>query len=176
MKIFLAGDSFSYNNKGWPSMLGHDIVNQSENGVGEFKIFEKCSNLWSYDRIIICHTSPWSVHTPSHPVHAKDIDRPNNDFILADVDYHSTRNNEMFLVKKYLGKFYDDNYQKTIYDLMVNQTMQIKKSLHITFHKHEDTKLIPNNFNEIYEKNKGDINHMNDKGNLLVANEIKKLL
>ena len=54
--------------------------------------------------------------------------------------------------------------------------MQIKKSLHITFHKHEDTKLIPNNFNEIYEKNKGDINHMNDKGNLLVANEIKKLL
>ena len=177
-KILIIGDSFSSLNVGWPSMLGQEIVNLSQNGVGEYKIFMQSKRypLWQFSNIIVCHTSPWRVHTKMHPIHHKNAIRSENDFLLADVEYHSTYNKDMKLVKNYLDKFLDLDYQKKIYELLVNELKKIKNSIHITFHDKTDTDMIENNLNEIWKKNKGDINHMNLTGNRQVADIVKGLL
>ena len=176
MKILIIGDSFSADDYGWPSMLDIPHDNFSENGVGEYKIYKQLKDADKYDKILINHTSPWRVNTPYHPVHYKNKERPNNDFIIADVEYHSKKVKDMRLVKKYFNKFYDFEYQLGIYNLLVEKLMSIPNSIHITFHSKEDTNKIPNNFNSIWEKNQGNINHMDYKGNYTVTQLIKKLL
>jgi len=54
--------------------------------------------------------------------------------------------------------------------------LEIDNAINFTFHNKEDTKEILINFYDIRQNNKGNINHMNIKGNELVAEEIKKLL
>ncbi len=176
MKILITGDSFSANNNGWPNMLDVDFDNRSQNGVGEYKIYKQLQNYENYEKIIVCHTSPYRLHTPYHPIHHKKSERSENDFIFADVEYHSKNNKEMNLVHKYIQKFYDFEYQKFVYNLIVEEIMKIPNTIHITFHNRDDTNIIPNNLSKIWESNTGQINHMNDKGNQETAQTIKKLL
>lgn len=176
MKIFLFGDSFSTNSFGWPNMLGVKIQNFSENGIGEYKIFQKVMKNQIYDKSIICHTSPWRVHTPVHPVHKDNTDRPNNDFMFSDIEYHKHKHKEMELVYNYLKKYFDPNYQIDIYRLLLEKLFLLKNTIHITFHDPNDTKIIQNNFNHVWKKYPGDINHMSMEGNRLVAEMIKKLI
>jgi hypothetical protein len=176
MKILIIGDSFSANNDGWPSMLGHHVVNKSENGIGEYKIFAKSKNSMSFDKIIFNHTSPWRIHTRLHPIHKNNPERNNNDFLLNDVEYHSKINKDMKIVDEYLKKYYDPEYQQDMYNLLLKEIMNIPNSVHITFHDPDDTKMIKNNFNHIWKKCPGDINHMSIEGNQLVAEKIKKLI
>jgi len=176
MKLFLFGDSFAANYKGWPNMLGVEIENFSQNGIGQYKIFKKVMQNLNFDKSIICHTSPWRVHTRVHPIHKNSQDRPNNDFLLNDVEYHSKEHGEMKLVNDYLKKYYDPAYQLDIYKLLVKELLSLKNIIHITFHEPDDTKDIKNNYYHIWKQNPGIINHMSAEGNKIVAEEIKKLL
>lgn len=176
MRLFVFGDSFAANPIGWSSMLDAEIQNFSQNGTGEYKIFKKVMQNLNFDRCIICHTSPWRIHTPIHPIHKNNHDRPDNDFMLNDVEYHSQKNQEMKLVNEYLKKYYDPNYQLDIYKLLLKELLLLKNTIHITFHEPDDTKDIKNNYHHIWKLNPGDINHMSDEGNRIVAEEIKKLL
>ena len=176
MRILIVGDSFSANALGWPSMIGHDIVIKAQNGVGEYKIFKQLENVEEYDKVLVCHTSPWRLHTKFHPIHDANIERPNCDFLLSDVEYHAKNNKEMKLVYSYMKKYMDLEYQKFIYNCIVDKLLEIDNAINFTFHNKEDTKEILINFYDIWQNNKGNINHMNIKGNELVAEEIKKLL
>ena len=179
MKILIIGDSFSANNNGWPSMLGHEVVNISENGIGEYKIFAKSKNSMSFDKfdkIIFNHTSPWRIHTRVHPVHKNNPERSNNDFLLNDVEYHSKINKDMKIVNEYIKKYYDPEYQQDVYNLLLKEIMCIPNSIHITFHNPEDTQQITHNYNQVYKQHPGNINHMCYEGNKLIANLIGKLL
>jgi hypothetical protein len=174
MKIFLFGDSFAANNKGWPSMLGVDVSNFAENGIGEYKIYKKVLSENDFDKCIICHTSPWRVHTRFHPIHSRSEDRPNNDFLLNDVEYHSKDNKQMQLVNQYLQRYYDPDYQFDVYKLMLDKMMEIKNAIHLTFHDLESK--INNNYYHIWKKHPGDINHMSIQGNQIVAEIVKQLI
>lgn len=175
--ILIVGDSFSANNNGWPSLLNQPFVNLSQNGIGEYKIYKNFKNYKdNYKLIIFCHTSPWRIHTKFHPIHSKNNFRPNNDFILSDVDYHSKENKDMQLVKNYIDKFYDFDYQQDVYNLLVKELVNVKNSLHITFHDPLDTKQIPINFNAIWQNNQGNINHMNATGNTIVADKLIEII
>lgn len=176
MKILIIGDSFSADEHGWPSLLGHEVINKSEKGIGEYKIFAKSRKLPPYDKIIINHTSPWRVHARTHPIHKDDPTRKNNDFLLNDVEYHSKINKDMMIVNEYLKKYFDPKYQQDVYNLFVADTMKIKNSIHITFHDPEDTSQIKHNYNYIYKKYPGDVNHMSKQGNELVAELVENLL
>lgn len=175
--ILIVGDSFSADSDGWPMLLNNDIVNISQKGIGQYKIYKnfKESN-YDFDKVIFCHTSPWRINTKYHPIHSKSKDRPQNDFILSDIEYHSKNNAEIKLAKNYINKFYDFEYARDTYDLMVNDLLKISNSIHITFHDPEDTKLIKINFNKIWKNNQGNLNHMTNLGNALVAQELIKLL
>lgn len=176
MKLFVFGDSFASNPLGWTSMLGIEIQNFSQNGIGEYKIFKQVIENQQFDRSIICHTSPWRVHTPTHPIHKNKKDRPNNDFMLNDVEYYSKTSNEMKIVNEYLKNYYDPVYQLDVYKLLLKELLLLKNTVHITFHHPEDTTEIKNNYHHIWKQYPGDINHISEEGNSVVAEEIKKLL
>lgn len=176
MKIFIFGDSFAADPTGWARMLDGEVSNFSENGIGEYKIYKSLKTYLNFDKAIVCHTSPWRVHTRIHPVHKNNPIRSNNDFMLNDVEYHSKINSDMKIVNEYLKNYYDPEYQEDTYNLIVDKLMQIPNTIHITFHDPEDTKQITHNFNYIYKSHPGDINHMSFDGNILTAEKIKKLI
>ena len=176
MKLYIFGDSFSTSSQGWVSMLGLKVENFSQNGVGEYKIFKKVMQNSNFDKSIICHTSPWRIHTRLHPIHKNNKDRTNNDFMLNDIEYHSKINKEMKLVNSYFKKYYDPEYQLDIYKLMLKKLLSLKNTVHITFHDPDDTKEIENNYHYVWKQYPGDINHMSLEGNQIIANEIKKLI
>ena len=88
MNILVCGDSFSYGTKGWVQHIKGNVTNKSENGVGQYKIFKQTVGHEKFDKILICHTSPWRIHTSNHPLHKDNKERPNNDFMLADLDHN----------------------------------------------------------------------------------------
>jgi hypothetical protein len=180
MRLFVFGDSFAANSKGWVSMLNKnidvEIQNFAQNGVGQYKIFKKIMQNLNFDKSIICYTSPWRIHTRNHPIYKNSIDRPENDFMLNDLAHHSKINKEIRLVYEYIKKYYDFDYQLDIYELLVKELLLLKNTIHITFHEPDDTKKIKNNYNHIWKTYPGDINHMSNEGNRIVADNINKLL
>jgi len=176
MKIFVFGDSFAADPLGWARQLKGEISNFAENGIGEYKIYKALQTFLNFDKAVICHSSPWRVHTRIHPVHKNNPTRFNNDFMLNDVEYHSKINKDMKTVHEYLKNYYDPEYQEDIYNLLVNKLMKLSNTIHITLHDPADTKQITHNFNHIYKQHPGDINHMSEDGNILTAEKIKKLL
>ena len=176
MRIFVFGDSFAATPNGWASMLDGEVSNFAENGIGEYKIYKALKTYLNFDKAIICHTSPWRVHARTHPVHKNDPTRFNNDFMLNDVEYHSKINKDMKIVHEYLKKYYDPEYQEDTYKVFVNELMRISNTIHITFHEPDDTKQITHNFNEIYKKHPGQINHMSHEGNKIIAEKVQALL
>ena len=176
MKIFVFGDSFAADPNGWTKVLEGEISNFAENGIGEYKIYKAAQTFLNFDKAIICHSSPWRVHTRKHPVHKHNPKRFNNDFMLNDVEYHSKINKEMQVVYEYLKNYYDPEYQGDTYRLLVDELMRMPNTIHITFHDPNDTKQIQHNFNHIYKTHPGDINHMSEAGNKIIAEEVKKLI
>jgi len=176
MRIFVFGDSFAAHPSGWARMLEGEVSNFAENGIGEYKIYKSLQTYLNFDRAVICHTSPWRVHTRIHPVHKNNPTRYNNDFLLNDVEYHSKMNNDMNIVHQYLKKYYDPDFQEDIYDLLVDRLMTLNNTVHITFHEPDDTKQIQHNFNHIYKTHPGEINHMSQEGNKIIAEKVQALL
>ena len=175
MEIFLFGDSFSFNDRGWPSILGQPIMNSSQNGIGEYKIYKMVMEKKDHAKII-CHTSPWRIHTPFHPIHNKNSERPNNDFMWSDIQYHSQYDDEMKVVEQYWKRYYDQQYQIDLYNLILDKLLSLKNTIHISFHDPDDTVRIPNNFNHIWKKYPGDVNHLSVEGNQIVAEQIKRII
>jgi len=175
MKALIIGDSFSADNQGWPGLLGHDVVNRSQKGVGEYKIYKQSKSNDLFDFTIVCHTSPYRIHTPKHPIHSKNLDRPACDFLLSDIDYHSKNNSSMKLVKKYWDKYYDFEYQEDIYRLLVSKLYRLPNSIHITFHE-TASDVVENNLSHIWKKHPGNINHLDVQGNKLVAKNLEKII
>ena len=176
MRIFIFGDSFAADPVGWARQLKGEINNFAENGIGEYKIYKALQTFLNFEKAVICHSSPWRVHARIHPVHKDNPKRYNNDFMLNDVEYHSKINKDMKVVNEYLEKYYDPEYQEDTYGLFLDKLMKIPNTIHITFHDPEDTKQIPHNFNHIYKQHPGNINHMSDEGNKIIAEKIQKLL
>lgn len=176
MKILICGDSFSSDTNGWPKYLHDNVTNRSERGVGEFKIFQQTYDHKTFDKLIVCHTSPWRIHTTSHPLHKDNAQRPNNDFMIADLEHHSKHNDEIKHIYSYIKKYTDWDYVKFVYDMIVEKLLSLPNSIHITFHSPEDTKKITNNYHDVWQKYKGNINHLNQIGNEIVAKRIQTML
>ena len=82
----------------------------------------------------------------------------------------------MKVVNEYLKNYYDPEYQEDTYNLFLKQLIKIPNTIHITFHDPEDTKQITHNFNHIWKQHPGDINHMSENGNKIIAEKIQELL
>ena len=176
MHFLICGDSFSADTKGSPGKLGATITNRSQRGIGEYKIFQQVYEVEQFDKIIICHTSPWRIHTPYHPIHYDNPHRPDNDFILADLNQHKNKSTDIAEVYSYIKKFTDWKYVKFLYDTFVEKMLSIPNSIHITFHDPEDTSAIKQNYYDVWKKYPGDINHLDTIGNEIIAKRIESML
>jgi len=137
MKILIVGDSFSSDWSvkhkdvpGWPLLLSniYNVTNCSQAGVSEYKIYKQLISvdLNNYDIIIVTHTSPYRIATKRHPVHHGDSFHKNSDLLFSDIEYHSKKIKSIF--NRSLRAAYnffiwhaDDEYQESIYRLLVNE-------------------------------------------------------
>lgn len=188
--VLICGDSFSadwtvkYDGFGWPNLLAQDfnVTNIAQAGCSEYSIYKqiKSQNLNKYDRVIVAHTSPYRLYTSTHPVHNGDPLHHNSALIYTDIKEHAKNNTELNPIidyyKKYFNKenalFMHNLLCKEIDDMCPVDTIHV---LNIDCKKCYSFKRMMN-FHKVFAKNRGLMNHFNDKGNLKVYKQIKKEL
>lgn len=185
MNLLICGDSFSYeweplgNNIGWTTLLGedHSITNLSIAGASEYKIYLQLSsvNLDKYDKVLISHTSPYRIPVKEHPIHAQDSIHKNCDLIYSDVCEHQD-NSIMRVAKNFYEQVYDLEYFKFINELIVEKIFSLSDNfVHITFFDYySDERIL--NLSKVFTQNRGEVNHLTEKGNKLAYKQISSIL
>lgn len=187
-KILILGDSFAADwsvkykeYKGWPNLLEekYKVTNLAQAGVGEYKIYKQLDDvdLSIYDAVIISHTSPYRVHTRSHPIHCYDKLHKNADMIYNDIRYHRLRIRNFFnrALKSAYDFFYyhfDDEYFLTTYWLYRNEIDKKLKKKHVIVIDNFNDK--PNTLNFLYmaPQHSGKINHFSETGNRIIYEKL----
>jgi hypothetical protein len=191
-KILIAGDSFAadYTVKypdqhGWPNLLSkdYDVTNIAQAGVTEYKVLQQINsvNLKKYDSIIISHASPNRVHCEQHPIHHNDPLHKNSDLLYTDVMNHP-ENPDCIIAAKYFERFVDLKYYSEISKLFCMEIANILgnyphlNQLHlVNYYNNNPYDFLESfNFNSIWFNNQGIMNHFNQKGNILLLDEIIK--
>lgn len=185
-KILIAGDSFAanwrikYNGAGWVNLLenDYDVTNIAQAGVSEYKILKQLEkqDLNGYDHIIVSHTSAYRIPIQEHPIHKDDILHKNCDIIYTDVEEHMDNDPIMKIAYGFYAHIFDANYFTYVNDLIYKDIKKKSaKIINITFFNsfYDDDVL---KFEDIFLNNKGEMNHMNRKGNKIIFDEIKKIL
>lgn len=185
VKILVAGDSFAAQWPdeifGWVNYLGHQysVTNIAQAGVGEYKILKqiKSVNLKDFDLIIVSHTSPSRIHTPTHPLHKEGFHK-DCDLIYSDLAPHfSFFNKSLNIAKGWFRHHYDDNYQIDVYNLIRKEINTIINIPYISL-THIDIAanlaIEKNNidFSNLWKKQRGDANHYTEVGNRVVFNTV----
>lgn len=192
MKILIIGDSFAADwsvkykeYKGWPNILAEefDVHNIAQAGIGQYKILKQIQsvNVSDYDCVISSYTSPYRVHTHTHPVHNKDELHKNCDLLAGDIEYwikNDQKNNESLITARNWFKYhFDFEYQDDIHKLLIKECDRLIYDIkHLKVSNLISDHNISLSFKDLCKKHPGIINHMSKEGNCIVANEIKKLL
>lgn len=187
-RILIIGDSFAAkypdSDLGWSTLLSgaFEITNIAQAGVSEYKIFKQLESvdINLFDLVIVCHTSPYRVHTRKHPVHKTKL-HEHCDLILADIDAHNSFFNPSLKTAKNWFRYHnDDVYLEDTYKLyrsaIENLTFSIpclnidnlKSSLPFA---REQWKL---NLTDFWEEHRGNINHYTIQGNQLLCTTLIK--
>jgi hypothetical protein len=181
-RLLICGDSFvadwSKKNKdkiGWVNMLNDyfDVTNIAQAGVSEYKIYLQIKKikLSNYDYVLISHTSAYRIPIVHHPIHKNDILHNECDLIYSDVKEHSD-NHLMNVAKEFYEHLFNVDYFVFIHKLIRNEIKKlVPNAINITFFDSFNNDCLK--LEKIFLKNKGDINHLNSKGNKEV---LKKLL
>lgn len=187
-KILILGDSFAADwsvkykeYKGWPSLLKdrYDVTNLAQAGVGEYKIYKQLDKVdpSDYDVIIISHTSPYRVHTRTHPIHYYDKLHNNADMIYGDIRYHRFRlcnlfNRSLKAAYDFFRYHYDDEYFSTTYWLYRREIdNKLKNSYTIVIDNfNEEPGTL--NFKYMSPQHSGIINHFSKEGNVIIFDKL----
>jgi len=198
MKILICGDSFAadwsakYKDyMGWPNLLAKkfDVTNIAQAGVSEYKIYLQLlhADLDEYDLVIVSHTNPYRIPTRKHPIHSNDLLHKNADLIYADIEYHRSKvknllNFPLRTAANFFKHHFDQDFFENQYKLFraeINRYIGDKpyigiSHLHIpkTFCKEK----IILDFTELFDKEKGLINHFSQKGNEVILNHIERTI
>jgi hypothetical protein len=168
-KLLIAGDSFAadwskkYNDVcGWVNMLesDYDVTNIAQAGVSEYKIYKQLEKIDT---------------TKFEPIHKNDLLHNDCDIIYSDAEEH-IENDIMKTAVDFYGNIFHPEYFCFINDLIYKEIYKItSNAIHITFFDsfYDDDVL---KFEDIFLSYKGNINHLNEKGNRLFYNIIKNTL
>lgn len=187
MKILIIGDSFAadwsmkYNYyKGWPNLLAekYNTTNLAQAGVSEYKIYKQLETiLWlgEFKVVIVSHTSPYRVPTRSHPIHNDDILHGNADLMLNDITYHSSKlynffNKSLRSASSFFKYHYDVDFYETTYKLYrkaIEDRLSCTNFISLNMFPNSDYKSTID-LSSIVTTHSGKINHMSEKGNMLV--------
>jgi hypothetical protein len=187
LNILLAGDSFAAKwpngESGWPNLLAikHKLTNVANPGIGEYKILKQIenSNVSKFDLVIVCHTSPYRVHTPQHPLHKNGFHK-NCDLIFADLENNNDSTNKSLTTAQDWFKYhFDEDYQNRIYKLMRDEINRLITVQYISIDNLANTINFGNEKNQIdfsnyWPKHRGNVNHYTAEGNQYVVNTIQE--
>lgn len=186
MKILLLGDSFGADWSikhtgvvGWPNLLAKEYIvdNRCQAGCSEFKIRNQLINhsLADITHCIVVHTSPYRIPVKENPLHKGDRLHHSCDFIYSDVA--ESNDPQVKCVKEFYEKYFFDDFFLYSYNLTVDDIKQTLdkaaiSSLHITFFP--SSRQFDINYSELFAKSPGKANHLSDKANQQVFNEVKQ--
>lgn len=183
--ILVIGDSFSADwtikypdSKGWPILLADKfkITNLSLAGCSEYKIRQQLNSvdILQFTHCIVCHTSPNRIPVEVHPLHSSDPLHHSCDLIYADIE--NSKDPAVSSIKEYFKKYFHNEFYEYVHHLIIKdlyETLSIQslKTLHITFFDY-DNEYLNKNYFQLFKKNSGLINHLDDFGNQTVFDEI----
>jgi len=186
-RVLIVGDSFGADwtkkykehGLGWTNIIADkfNITNLAQAGCGEYKILLqiKSIDLSEFDIIVVNHTSPYRFYVTEHPVHKNDILHYNSDLLYLDLlHYYKTEPTDNIKIAiAIFERYFDLDYANYIYGLIYNDIIkqcENIKTLHLihTDSSINDKKLI--RISKFNKKNKGLMNHYNEKTNIAVAN------
>jgi hypothetical protein len=181
--LLIAGDSFSadwtkkYPGQGWVNMLSeYDVTNVSQAGVSEYKIYKQLAgqDLQSFDKVLVCHTSPFRIPILKHPVHASDVLHGNCDLIYNDISAFP-KNKLARIATEFFENFFDEEYAEFTHALIVRQIQQLApNAVHITFFDLTQNDIY--SLHDVFLNHRGTLNHLDDQGNEIAFNIIDRLL
>ena len=189
MKLLICGDSFAadwtvkHSKKGWPNMLEDlfSVINLAQPGCCEYKILKQLESvdLFSFDKIIVSHTSPYRIYIKQHPVHYNDPLHKDCDLIYADIKEHADKNKNLQPIVEYFEKYFDFEYARYMHKLLCEKIQNIllpvqDRALHIVCTHWGSMTQFTNKIDLSYivRNNPGLINHLDDSGNLFVYQKI----
>ena len=192
--ILICGDSFAidykkYNveipHKGWPNYLAdkHNVTNLATPGVGQWKIWKQVesANLENFDIVLVSIGSPNRVHCRTHPVHKQGMFMQ-SDLAWMDIDRSSWLNKALTTAKNWFVYFYDQQYQNELYEMITDKIINhIKHKKYILIGHNESRTLDTDseNFidcNDLWNNERGKVNHYNHKAALQIVKRIEKHL
>jgi hypothetical protein len=174
--IWIFGDSFSASKspESWVSLLDQPVNNFASNGSSEYRIYknyyaERC-NIGTSDTVLFVHTSPSRIFLKDNrSISSRHLESHTNcDIIINDV--FEKKEKEFMQI---LESIWDDEYFDDIFDLIIDKLQTVPNSIHITFFETNRADVIQ--LHHVWAANSGNINHMNEDGNRLVANIVKQL-
>jgi hypothetical protein len=182
MKILICGDSFAadwtvkHPGNGWPNMLAeqHEVVNLAQAGCSEYKILKQLesTDLNTYDRIIVSHTSPYRIYVKKHPIHHADSLHKDCDLLYSDIKAHAIKNKNLVPIVNYIENYFDLDHATDIHRLLCKEIEQLVESIkdqviHIANIDYKTIYSFKNmiNFDNLFASNSGSMNHYDSKGN-----------
>lgn len=191
MRISIIGDSFSSDEQAisWISLLKkqHQVTNYSLRGISQYRIFKitktNLADILLSDAVIFWHTNPDRVFVNNEVTFpTRDLaSHPSADLIATD-SLSSNNSDWKKIVCTYYKFFFDQEQQELYYRLLIKELIELVDGVKIKIHcsgfklKGIELPTSINQFDEIKSKFPGNINHMNESGNLLVYKELGDLL
>lgn len=179
-KILICGDSFAADWSseyqeylGWPNLLATKmrVENRAQAGCSEYKIYRQIDQgVKGFDAVIVCHTSPYRIPVEKHPLHGTGL-HANSDLIYNDIQ------DRLPFAAEFFERCFWPDHALFVHECTLEQEQRLlgdTRCLHITMTKW-DGLIHPRdfiNFEKIFYKHKGIINHLSQKGNSLVFERI----
>ncbi len=183
-KILICGDSFAADWSsvhreylGWPNLLALEfsVENRAQAGCSEYKIYKQISRgTVGYDRIIVCHTSPFRIPVETHPLHKTGL-HAQSDLIYSDVK------DRLPYVREFFQECFWEEHALFVHARTLEQEQRLlnqEHCLHLTMTKW-DGFIKPKhmlNFEKLFEQHRGTINHLSPQGNRLVFEHVMEWL
>ena len=174
--IWIFGDSFASSGQdlSWVSIVGN-TQNFASNGSSEYRILKNYlsqkSNIKETDSILFVHTSQSRIFLKDDRELSSRLlsSHANCDIIVNDI---FEKKEKQYI--EILKSIWDDEFFDDMFNLIIDKLLDVPNSCHVTFFESSRIELV--NLNHIWVSNPGNINHMDENGNRLVAEIINQLM
>ena len=180
-KILICGDSFSCDNpNSWCDLLSQDynLTNRSQAGVSEYRVWLQwtTADLADHDAAIVCHTSGNRIYSPNNFFHDLSGIHKNCDLIYQDVKARTGQypaDHVIWWFENIFDLDHADFYHRLLLDHWMNLPTKIPV-VHVSFFDYDVPGL--HCFHDVWQANKGPVNHMDLAGNREVYARVNSLL
>lgn len=174
-KLLIIGDSFSASTHAdsWTNLLGdYEVTNLSMSGSSEYRLVKQLNDTDITDhQVIFVHTSANRIYVETNPYHVDSDTHKYCDLIFQDIhaklpDPYAEK------IVWWFENIFDLEQAEFLHRLLINSSMQkIPQALHLTFFDYTYPGV--HNLHQLWQRNPGNINHMDRRGNQSAAEFIR---